>query len=211
VKYDTIVWDFNGTLLNDAEFALGIINGLLQKRDLPTLSINRYKEIFTFPVIRFYQTAGFPVTKENFPIIAEEFISEFDKGLYKCPLQTDALETLSLFRKRNKKQLVLSAMEQNSLDYVIKQVDIRPFFDEICGVKDTLGYGKTEMGKTLFTNQKLDPKNAVLIGDTLHDSEVADQIGCDCILVATGHQSQQVLKKSQKKVFSSLKEVQSYI
>ena len=31
--------------------------------------------------------------------------------------------------------------------------------------------------------------DAVMLGDTLHDAEVARALGCRCVLVARGHQS----------------------
>ncbi len=55
MKYNTIIWDWNGTLLNDNWLCLDIINEMLIDRDLEELSMLRYKDIFGFPIIRYYQ------------------------------------------------------------------------------------------------------------------------------------------------------------
>ena len=58
-KYDYILWDWNGTIVDDLNINFKIINQLLKERNLPTITLQRYKEIFTFPIIEFYRSAGF--------------------------------------------------------------------------------------------------------------------------------------------------------
>ena len=54
-----IIWDWNGTLLNDMELCVHTINEMLQKRNLHELSVDEYKEVFSFPVKDYYQKIGF--------------------------------------------------------------------------------------------------------------------------------------------------------
>jgi phosphoglycolate phosphatase len=49
-----------------------------------------------------------------------------------------------------------------------------------------------------------------MVGDTLHDFEVAQHAGIQCILVASGHQSRQRLEKSRAPVVGSLCELVIY-
>ncbi len=53
----------------------------------------------------------------------------------------------------------------------------------------------------------LNPERTLLIGDTLHDYDVAQALGCKCILVANGHQSRKRLLSSDAKVYSCLNEI----
>ena len=61
-----IIWDWNGTLLDDVELCINSMNLLLKERNLQALTIDRYREIFTFPVKEYYQKAGFNFKTENF-------------------------------------------------------------------------------------------------------------------------------------------------
>jgi len=54
-----IIWDWNGTLLNDIQLCVQTINEMLDKRNLPLLSVNDYKDVFSFPVKNYYQKIGF--------------------------------------------------------------------------------------------------------------------------------------------------------
>jgi phosphoglycolate phosphatase len=78
---NTILWDWNGTLLDDAGFALKGINILLKNRGIPMLDIVRYREIFTFPVRDYYKAAGFEFEHEPFEMPAEEFIVQYKRLL----------------------------------------------------------------------------------------------------------------------------------
>ena len=54
MKYKNVVWDWNGTLLNDVKVGVNTLNDMLGRRGLPLLSVEDYKEKFGFPVIDFY-------------------------------------------------------------------------------------------------------------------------------------------------------------
>ncbi len=45
-----IIWDWNGTLLNDTDICVSCMNRVLKKRGLELLDVQRYREIFNFPV-----------------------------------------------------------------------------------------------------------------------------------------------------------------
>ena len=64
-NFTTILWDWNGTLLNDTDFCISIVNGLLRARDKEALTKARYLEIFNFPVKDYYKKAGFDFSKEE--------------------------------------------------------------------------------------------------------------------------------------------------
>ena len=51
----------------------------------------------------------------------------------------------------------------------------------------------------------------ILVGDTIHDSEVAEEIGSDCILVDQGHVTRRRLQETGRAVFNSLEQAWSYI
>ena len=115
----SIIWDWNGTLLNDLELCISTINKLLRKRDLPVLDSNSYKEAFSFPVEKYYRTIGFDFDKENFSVPAGEFIEMYHNSINECDLHSNAYKILNCFRERGKRQFILSAMKRPSLKSLI--------------------------------------------------------------------------------------------
>ena len=85
-NYKHIIWDWNGTLLNDVDFCRRIINRILVENDLPELSLNRYREIFTFPVEDYYKTAGLDFSKTSFEVLGKDFMVEYEAKKLTCSL-----------------------------------------------------------------------------------------------------------------------------
>ncbi len=90
-------------------------------------------------------------------------------------------------------------LEQN-----LKHFEINHYFPVISGLKDHYANGKLESGLQLIENAHVDPEFTILIGDTLHDAEVAKEMGIDCLLIASGHQALHRLKKANVEIFYSL-------
>ena len=74
MKYQYVIWDFNGTLLDDVKLCFDLLNKMLSKRGFETVTIEKYKEIFRFPVKEYYRLAGFDFEREPFEVTAVEFI-----------------------------------------------------------------------------------------------------------------------------------------
>jgi len=74
---ELILWDWNGTLLNDQTICIDAMNRLLVKRGLPLLTEEKYRRVFTFPVKTYYAQLGFDFAKEPFEIPALEFMEQY--------------------------------------------------------------------------------------------------------------------------------------
>ena len=69
----------------------------------------------------------------------------------------------------------------------------------------------TEVMETIFKENKIDPSECIMIGDTVHDIEVAHELGMDCISYDKGHNSHSKLKSINPKVISSLFEIRNHL
>jgi phosphoglycolate phosphatase len=207
----TIIWDWNGTLLDDAGICLEAINKMLKSRNLADLSFEKYRTVFTFPVIDYYKDIGFDFTAESWEPVAMEFITLYLNALHGCGLTPFASETLEKFKQKGYRQAIISAMEHDSLIKSVSVLGIYHYFDFIGGIGDHYGGGKIENARSYLQQASLNPAHITLIGDTIHDSEVAAELQCKCILVATGHQSRNRLIKTGLPVIENLSEIDSVL
>ena len=203
----TIIWDWNGTLLDDLDLSLHAVNVLLEERNLPKLSAERYKDIFGFPVVNYYAKAGFDFEKEPFEVPAKKYIKLYAAGASELKLFPDVIDTLNFFKEKNYRQIVLSAMKDDNLKLMINDRKISHFFDGIFGIKDNYAREKVTLGKQVVEKLGLNPSECLMIGDTLHDAEVAEQCGFNCILFSGGHVSKQRLETKNRKILDSLSEL----
>jgi len=200
----SIIWDWNGTLLNDLDFCISTINKLLKKRSLNPVTTESYKAVFSFPVRDYYEAVGFDFTKEDFAVPAREFIEKYNTGVKNCLLHKSAIELLTYFKQKGIRQFVLSAMQQNMLIETLKHQGIFHYFEGVAGLNDHYAVSKIERGEQLITQFNINKEKSTMIGDTIHDFEVAEQLKIDCILIADGHQSEKRLQSTGVKVISEL-------
>lgn len=208
MKFESIIWDWNGTLLNDVGIAVDSINQLLHDRNLELLTIERYLDVFTFPVQDYYELIGFDLKSEPFEIPAFQFISIYNKAVEDCGLHDEVVPLLSRLRDLGYRQFILSAMEQQVLEKTVTDNDIHHFFEDLCGLSDNFAVSKVANGKSLIRKQGLDPERTLMVGDTIHDYEVAQAIGCKCLLIAKGHQSKERLLTTGAHVLDGLDEIE---
>lgn len=207
----TIIWDWNGTLLNDIKICIDAINLLLRKRNKAGIDIKTYKDIFTFPVKDYYVSAGFDFTEEPFEKPALEFIQEYEELVRDASLHDDAVETLDHFEKQGFRQMILSAMHKDFLLRLVRGHSIERYFSHISGIDDHYAAGKIENGKELLNGINGNANKVIMVGDTIHDHEVASALGIDVILVANGHQSEERLKSTGCQVVHKLKDLKEII
>ena len=60
MKIKHIIWDWNGTLVNDAQLCVDIVNEILSEFDIPPVSFEFYRNNFSFPVRNYYDRLGLP-------------------------------------------------------------------------------------------------------------------------------------------------------
>lgn len=209
--YKHIIWDWNGTLLDDVNIVIDAMNSLLIRRKLPILDIDKHKDIFTFPVKDYYALLGFNFDKEPFEKLAIEFVSEFSSEKYDFRLHNGVEEVLDFIKTMGIKQSILSASQEKELKSVVGKLNINKYFTRVVGLNNHYAVSKVERGKNLLADLGLEPTEVLLIGDTAHDFDVAKEIGCDCLLISNGHQSYQKISKCQTSIIKTISKVVNFI
>jgi len=210
-KYKHIIWDWNGTLLDDVSECLAVLHELLQRRGLPLLTQEQYRARFDFPVIEFYVEMGFDLEKESFDDIAQEYHAGYVEKVNQCRLQASARDVLHAFDDAGLTQSLLSAYQRERLKEAVAYFNLDVHFTKLIGMNDYYAHSKVENGKRWVNEMVYDPDEILFIGDTCHDFEVAQAMGTDCILVTFGHQNRDRLALCGVPRLDSLAEVQQYV
>lgn len=209
LKYTDIIWDFNGTILDDVDIGVCSINVLLSARGLPTLSPDRYREVSGFPIVDYYKRIGFDFSEEPYDKVALEWVEQYRSREKQAPLCAGALEMLAYMRQKGLRLTLLSATEIRMLNGQISDLGLASHFDEVWGMDNVYAHGKASIGRSW--REKHPDARALLIGDTDHDYEVALAIGADCVLFSGGHQSVRRLSSLGVPVIGDLVELKDYL
>ncbi len=211
-KLTHVIWDWNGTLFDDVEVSIKAMNKLLRDRSAAPISSKKaYQDIFCFPVVEYYKKAGLSFDAESFEELAGIFVEGYQGESNVCKLHINASDVLYHINKCDIKQIILSATQNQHLADQMKPFNITKVFEAILGLDNFFAHSKKEIGQMWMTENNIDADNVLLIGDTLHDFEVASVIGCHCILIANGHQSRSVLEKTGCQILDDISEVVAYL
>lgn len=186
-----LIWDWNGTLLDDVDAGVNALNRMLAARKLPTITRDIYRAHFGFPVRPFYTWLGMDPDHEW-----DRICVEFHDLLHEEPqhIRPDAVAALEYVRAHGVRQSILSALRQDLLLRDTATEGVQDFFDEIYGVDNLSGATKLSRGHDLIarlgaTGALPSGARLLFVGDTLHDAEVGTALGATPVLVAGGHQS----------------------
>lgn len=209
-KIQTVIWDWNGTLLDDVEVNRKIINAMLLRRGLKPLDEAAYKDSFCFPVQLFQQRVGFNFEEESVEEISAEYHKFYKIHEKEIRLNADALPVLNALHARKINQYILSAAAKDDLIKMLNAFGLQDKFTGIYGATDICASGKTAIGKCLMQTHLLNPDTTLLVGDTVHDAEVAEALGIACVLYAGGHNSRELLS-GKAVVVTQLNDLLSFI
>lgn len=196
MEIENIIFDFNGTILDDLDICYKLLNEMLVMTNHEPVSKDKYLHIFTFPVYDYYKKAGFNFDKEPMDDF-KELSSYFVKRYYS---QFDTLQVfhdvLDFFKRYyNKYNLyLLSATKESDLVLVTKKLDIYKYFKKVIGTGDIYASTKLGVAESYFNKYPIDFTKTMFIGDTLHDNEIAKHFNSVSVLINRGHQAKDVLE-----------------
>lgn len=206
-QYSHIIWDFNGTLIDDLDIAVSINCQMNLDRGRPQVDRQFYLDHFTHPPIRFYEAMGYTFQEEPYEEVSRDFIRRYTQRQGEAKLNPGVPQALEAFRRAGLPQMILSAHTQKLLRAQVEELGIGRYFCHIIGTQDQVVTGKVERALAFAREEGLDLGRALLIGDTTHDFETAQALGCSCALCALGHQSRAQLAATGVRVYDSLEEL----
>ncbi|HEY0238834.1 MAG TPA: HAD hydrolase-like protein [Friedmanniella sp.] len=184
---DVVCWDWNGTLLDDAAVALGAMNTVLHEHGLPVLPhVEAYRSVFGFPVRDFYARLG--ISDQDFRAAAGRYLELFASRVGQARLHPDAVATLSGLGRLGVAQVLISATVADVLERQMAPHPVASHFDQILGITDAYAPSKADVVATWLRSSGHDPRRVLMIGDTNHDEEIAEELGLHLVRFSRGHQ-----------------------
>lgn len=209
MKYTHLVWDFNGTVLDDVDVSISAANALLARCELaPFSSKETYRSIFGFPIREYYERMGIDFSKTSFEFLAPIWVEEYLSRADCAPLNVGVRDTIGRLKELGIPQILLSATEIDMLKGQLASLRIEDCFDEILGLDNIHAASKEVLAKEWCA--KHPSARPLFLGDTDHDFAVATATGNDCVLFSGGHQSGERLAKFGCPVIDNVSEILSY-
>ena len=210
-KYTHLIWDFNGTIFDDADAGIDAVNKMLSERGIAIIpSKERYKEIFDFPIKDYYRNLGFDFDKEPYEeVLAPMWVALYEENAEHSGLMPGVKETMARVRELGIDQSVLSACEIGMLERYLGRFGVREYLSVVFGLDNIHAKGKLDLAKDW--NEMHKEAKALMVGDTTHDYQTAQALGADCVLFAGGHQSRAKLEACGCPVVDEIEEIIKFL
>lgn len=199
-----VVFDWNGTLLDDCDLAVATVNTLLRDANLPPVTRLQYRTLFRFPIIDFYHDLGLTGEGGRFPALMRTYLARFNAAVDECALHVGAQATIAGLNAAGLTVSILSASQRDTLIRSVQAKGLETWLLEAVGLEDGHAHGKIAVAHAFVARHQLDPREVLLIGDTDHDHEVAEVLGWSFLFVEHGHQEGVRIRRHQAKVLSDL-------
>lgn len=205
MKY--IIFDFNGTILDDLDVCIKCENKTIEHFKLDRKPIDReeYLRIFTFPVKDYYERVGFDWNVFSYEEVGAYWFNWYLALKDEYKVFDGVIDILKKNHQKGYKNVILSASSLVELKKQLIDLKIDEYFDEVLGIDNIYAGSKVDIGLKWIEDK--DPKDCLMIGDTLHDIEVAKQMGIDCYLVSKGHQSKEILMEACDHVYDDIRDI----
>lgn len=211
MNYDLIIWDFNGTIIDDTTLSLNAINTVLKKRNLPLLpDVDAMRQVFCFPCKEYYRRLGIDFAKEDYSVPADEWVLYYNTHIDEAKLTDGVLETLTEIKRQGVPQIILSASEIAMMKGQLEKAGVTDFFEDVLGCDNVYAHGKTEIVKNWLESSR-EYSKVLFIGDTDHDYQCSVDIGADCVLYSGGFMSEARLGAFGVPIISSIREIVNFI
>ena len=195
-----IIWDFNGTLLGDAQLSVDCDNYVFDVLGLPHITIEDYRAHMTMPVRNFYTALGVDLSVYPYETISRLWLDRFNRLAVEAGLVPGVMDVVQALHERGISQSVLSASYEPSLREQCQHLGLTPYMQRIDGLSDESAMPKTEIGKRQLKALGISGGEALLVGDMMADSELAHALGASCVLVPWGHNNRARLETTHRPI-----------
>jgi phosphoglycolate phosphatase len=193
-NYKHIIWDWNGTLVNDIAITQFCLNRQLEKKNLPPMEIPELRKRFHFPVQSFYTAIGLLEEGQDFSQLNREFHQSYNEKRPHMALYDGRKALLESLKDQGISQFILSAAPKLHLEEMMEHFDIGHLFHGVYGLDHHHADSKVHLGQRLLDEHTIDLSETLLVGDTDHDLEVGRHLNVDVLLVGCGHQDMEYLQ-----------------
>lgn len=200
---DHLVWDWNGTLLNDVDLVVRATNLVFSTIGGRVLTVAEHRLQFRRPVAEFYATVlERVVDADEFDRLDKIFHDAYRDGLTTCALADDATAAM---RAWSGTQSLLSMAPHDDLVPTITAYGLHGSFVRVDGLRTGRGGGpKAEHLVEHLRALDVDAARVVLIGDSIDDADAAAAVGAACVLYTGGFTDADRLRASGHPVAETL-------
>lgn len=208
-----VIWDWNGTLLDDFDAVLSAMSAACESAGGPVITAEIYRRSFSRPIdVAYERLLGRPLAEGEWARLTDLFHTFYERCFRSASLAPDAEEALESVARAGITQSLLSMWEHETLLPAVEYYGVSRYFVRIDGQPTRGGGRKREHLERHLEHLEralagpVPPAEILLVGDSLDDAHAADALGIPCVLLDSGPHLLEALQASGVPLAGSLLE-----
>jgi phosphoglycolate phosphatase-like HAD superfamily hydrolase len=196
VKTSHLVWDWNGTLLDDLPVVIEAVNLSIGSFGVDPITADDYRDHYTRPVRHFYDSLfGRVVDDEEWLRLNTAFHDAYFELATHVDLAPGALEAMGMLEEAGWSQSLLSMSPQDWLEGVVARLELTGRFEMVDGLSGPTGGLKAAHLEDHLSMLAIEGRSVVVVGDTPDDVAAARHVGAHPVLFHGGSHHIEVLER----------------
>jgi len=185
-RFDLIAFDWDGTLYDSTQIIIRCIQEAVVDVGGARPSDSQAAWVIGLALTQALAHAAPDVPKEKYPELGQRYRHHYMKHHDDLVLFAGVLPMLDVLRARGHKLAVATGKSRTGLDQALSTVDLRDRFDASRTADETAGKPNPRMLRELMSELDVTAERTLMIGDTTHDLQLAQNAGCASVAVSYG-------------------------
>lgn len=187
-----VVFDFDGTLADSLELAIGLYNTIARGRGYGTLTSENLAELRTLSILQRCERLGVPAYR--LPGLVVEVGRAYRQAAGTVALHQGVPELLRTLRERGLQVAIVSTNHEETIRAILARHGVADLVGAVhCSSKL---FGKARLLRELMRRERLRPEQLVYVGDEHRDVEASREAGVRVIAVTWGADAEPRLREA---------------
>jgi len=212
LRYRLIVFDWDGTLIDSAAVIVESIQQAARDLRLPVPARETASHVIGLGLQDSLRTAVPTLPEARYREFAEAYGRHFRARQDAMALFPGAREMLQDLQAAGYRLAVATGKSRRGLEHALAATDLRPYFGATRCADETQPKPHPAMLLELMAQLAAPPQQALMIGDTSHDLDMARSAGVDAVAVCYGAHPEAALRAlAPRGCVSSVEELRAWL
>lgn len=201
--YDLVIFDWDGTLMDSTGLIASCIQRSCRDMGLAVPAESEARWVIGLGFVESVEHVAPGLDPERQAQLAQSYRRHFVEREHEAPLYEGIPELLAGLRARHRRLAVATGKARRGLDRVLASTGLGPFFEATRCADEGQPKPHPDMILHLLGETGVDPRRALLVGDTTHDLELAANAGVDAVAVCYGAHGEALLRARRARHYAA--------
>lgn len=212
MKYELVVFDWDGTLLDSAGAIVQAIQSACRDLGAPIPDDASARHVIGLGLIDALRHAAPDLAPENYQAMVERYRHHYLSGDHQLALFPGVPEMLSRLKEAGHILTVATGKSRLGLERALDHSGLRPLFQASRCADECHSKPHPQMLEELMAEFGISAEATLMIGDTSHDLLMASNAGVDSLAVTYGaHPHDHLLEHKPKACLHSVRELDQWL